>query len=803
MDNTNEFLSLRKAYIERTFQNLNPMQQQAVYTVKGPLLILAGAGSGKTTVLVNRIANLIQFGNAYHSGFLEYDPSDEDLAILKKGVANPETDLRPIAPLLRVDNVRPWNILAITFTNKAASELKERIETRLPNLGKDVNASTFHSACMRILRVNADRIGFTNNFTIYDTDDQKRVLKDIYKENSVDDKVFPLNSMIGSISRLKDQLITAEEYSSRPELDYKKKVIAAVYTAYQRMLKAANAMDFDDLIFHTVTLFQENPDVLEKYQDRFQYILVDEYQDTNHMQYMLVSLLAQKHQNLCVVGDDDQSIYKFRGATIENILSFEEQFKGAKVIKLEQNYRSTQNILDGANSVIANNTTRKNKALWTDNNQGEKIVVHKSDNEFEEAKFVTETIQENVQAGKQYMDHAVLYRMNAQSNTIEQYFAKSGIPYRVYGGLRFFDRKEIKDVLAYLSVVNNVSDNLRLKRIINEPKRGIGAATIAKAEDIANGLGLSLFEVLEHADEYANLGRKSTDLMKFTAMIRNFSDTADETDLVVLVEEVLEQTGYMAFLKNQGPEGQTRVENVQEFVSTILNFQKQNEGGTLGDFLEEISLITTLDDYDESDDHVVLMTMHSAKGLEFENVFIVGVEEGVFPSRNAMFDSAEIEEERRLAYVGITRAKKKLYLTSTVSRTIFGQTQRNMKSRFIEEIDPNFIEEVDDSTMGKMMQGGTSLSSSAGGGFGQSGVKPNNFGGSGIGATGKKPKANNTGKTYSPGQAVEHKVFGNGRIVKAIPMGNDTLLEIQFQKVGVKKIMANFANLKLTEESAV
>lgn len=786
----NKFLELRKAYIESRFTGLNPMQREAVFTTNGPLLILAGAGSGKTTVLVNRIANLIEFGDARNSGFLEREVSEEDIALLERAFNEQEVDLQSIKELLQVDPVRPYNILAITFTNKAAKELKERIENRLPSLGYDVNASTFHSACMRILRVNADRIGFSNSFTVYDTDDQKRVLKDIYKENDVDDKIFPINSMIGTMSRLKDELITAEEFAARPEHDYKKKVIAAVYLAYQKSLRASNAMDFDDLIFHTVDLFRACPDVLEKYQNRFKYILVDEYQDTNHMQYVLVSLLASKHQNLCVVGDDDQSIYKFRGATIENILSFEDQFKGAKVIKLEQNYRSTQNILNSANSVISNNLGRKNKQLWTDNNEGDKIILHKSDNEFEEARFIAETIQENVREGQNYQDHAVLYRMNAQSNVVEQYFAKSGIPYRVYGGLRFFDRKEIKDVLAYLCVINNPSDNLRLKRIINEPKRGIGTTTVANAEEIAAGLGVSLFEVFEHADEYAALSRKSTDLMKFTAMIRSYNETAEETKLYELVESVLEDTGYLAYLKNQGVEGQTRVENVSEFLSNILSFQKANEEGTLSDFLEEIALITTLDDYDENDDHVVLMTMHSAKGLEFNNVFIIGVEEGIFPSRNAMFDSDEIEEERRLAYVGITRAKKKLFLTSTVSRTIFGQTQRNPKSRFLEEIDTNFIEEVDESTMMKMgsMSGGSSFA-------GNTPRKNYSFGGGAkVGVSKPKPMGSKAGN-YSPGQQVSHKIFGNGEIVKATPMGNDTLLEIHFPKVGKKKIMANFANL--------
>lgn len=597
------------------------MQQQAVFCTEGPLLILAGAGSGKTTVLVNRIAYILQS-----------------------------------------ELCKPWQILAITFTNKAAGELKERICNAVPEGGSDIWAATFHSTCARILRRYGDRIGFTSHFTVYGTDDQKKLVKDILKQLNYDEKMLPVKRVLNEISKAKDEMLTPQEMLKRAGYDNLKQSVAKVYEIYQSRLKTADAMDFDDMLCKTVELFQKCPDILEFYQNQFKYIMVDEYQDTNKVQYKFVSMLAAKYGNICVVGDDDQSIYKFRGATIENILSFENTFKGAKMIRLEQNYRSTQNILNAANGVISNNTMRKGKTLWTENAVGDKIEVHTSDSERDEAQFIAKTILDGVADGRKFSDFAILYRMNAQSNSIEQALSRSGIPHRVIGGRRFYDREEIRDMVAYLQVINNPHDDVRLGRIINVPKRGIGATTLEKASEIAAGLGESIYSVIKDADVYPQLSRAATKLKSFVALIDGLMEAEQSGDysLAELYNLILEHTDYEKYLKTEKDNPDVRIENIEELSSNIIKFEEDYaEEASLSNFLEEISLQTDIDNYDAEADSSVMMTLHSAKGLEFPVVFIAGLEEGVFPSIATMMNPDELNEERRLAYVGITRAKEK------------------------------------------------------------------------------------------------------------------------------------------------
>lgn len=777
------YLSLKKKIIEQEYSRMNDMQRQAVVTVDGPLLILAGAGSGKTTVLVNRIACLLSYGNAYLDTAVPEKIGEHEIEFLSQYAQHPnEQEREAVHGILAVRPPRPWNILAITFTNKAAGELKERLNAMLGEDGGEVNAGTFHSVCVRILRRNIDRLGYTGSFTIYDTDDSLRVVKDSMADLGVSDKMFPPKAVLGEISRSKDKMLSPKQFIQSVGSDYRLSVIGKIYDRYQTRLKTANALDFDDLIVLTVRLFEEFPDVLEYYQNRFRYILVDEYQDTNHAQYCLVSLLAGKHHNLCVVGDDDQSIYKFRGATIENILSFEKQFRNAVVIRLEQNYRSTQNILDAANAVISHNQERKGKRLWTQNGDGEKIVVRRASDESTEAEFVASSIVENVKNGRKYSDHAVLYRMNAQSNSVERYFIRSNIPYRIIGGHKFFERKEIKDMLAYLNVINNPSDSVRLKRIINEPKRGIGASTVAAAEQIAEGEGIPLFEVLREADTYPALSRRSGPLKEFVRIITELAFAAEQESLEDLLDQLLQETGYRLMLQADGPEGEVRLENIEELKSNMKNYEEENQDdASLSGFLEEVALYTDLDNLNQSEDSVVMMTLHSAKGLEFPYVYIVGMEEGIFPSRNILNFPEELEEERRLAYVGITRAKEKLYLLSAASRMLFGSTTRNRSSRFLEEI-PGELTDRKDLTVHTYTpyQPQTKRAPAA------FSVEP----------AGRPAKAAPAAIDFKVGDTVSHRVFGNGMVVSMTPMANDVLVEVAFDKVGTKKIMANFARLK-------
>ena len=859
-DITTEYLALRDQYIEARFARLNAVQRQAVFATEGPLLILAGAGSGKTTVLVNRIANIIRFGSAHGSRELPRPVTEADLNDLRTAVANGR-DLPRETAYLAVRPARPWNVLAITFTNKAAGELKERLRAMLGDtLGGDVNASTFHSACVRMLRRDAERIGFPKSFTIYDSDDQQRVIKQIYKDLMIDDKFLPVKSAIAQISSFKDKLMSAEEVAGEPFANTKAQLISKIYTAYAGRLKTAGAMDFDDLIFHTVRLLQNDAEAREYYQNRFRYVVVDEYQDTSVAQFHLVRLLAGGTNNVCVVGDDDQSIYKFRGATIENILNFEKVFSGAKTIRLEQNYRSTANILNAANSVIKNNMGRKGKTLWTESGDGEKVHHYTATNEQDEASHIADVIGEHLREGASLKDHAVLYRMNAQSNPIETYFARAGIPYRIVGGQRFFDRKEVKDINSYLAVIVNPRDDVRLRRIINEPARKIGMTTIDKIGELASAAGVPMMEIIAHVRDYPALQRAAAPLERFYEMYRELCDLSISEPLDVFVGDVIKKSGYEAMLKAMKEEGETRLENLGQLVSSIKTYADQNgEDATLAGFLEEVALISDLDSYDNDADSVTMMTIHSAKGLEFPYVFVIGMEDGIFPGDMAKYNEEDMEEERRLCYVAITRAKKELYLSSSRTRMIFGQTRRNPPSSFLAEIDPALLDETQSPELSSYgggfgagygsystnVPGGRSgylnseYNARPRGGFGggySSGFasggheSPNSYGGrhtvqstgfgSGYGRsrgagsavpagagtstlagapTAAAPKKKEA-VSYAPGDIVEHRVFGRGTVLNATPIAGDCIVEIQFDRVGVKKTMANYAPLKKVEE---
>lgn len=777
-----QVLELKKKILNRRFQRMNDMQRQAIFTVNGPILILAGAGSGKTTVLVNRIANLLNFGNAYADDSVPY-MEIENIAFLQEIEEQEEYDEERLKQVLGVSPVNPWNVLAITFTNKAANELKERLVDLLGEPATHINAGTFHSICIRILRREIEALGYGKSFTIYNSDDSVRVIKDCLSELTVDDKTFPAKTVLHEISRAKDSMLTPEQYVEQNEADFRKKVIGNVYMTYQKKLKLSNALDFDDIICKTVQLFEEFPDVLEHYQNLYKYILVDEYQDTNHAQYRLVSLLSSKHHNLCVVGDDDQSIYKFRGATIENILSFEQEFKNARVIRLEQNYRSTQNILDAANEVIKNNVGRKGKNLWTDNGEGDKVTYYRSTDEMGEALFVAKTIEENISKGLKFGDHAILYRMNAQSATIERQLVRASIPYKIVGGNKFFDRKEIRDVLAYFHVIENPSDSVRLKRIVNEPKRGIGDTTVKYVETIAEQVGVPMLDVMKDANQYESISRKSMSLISFANMIDNLIDMSLTLPLPDLLDELMEKTSYYEYLKAQGKEGEGRLENIEELKSNLVKFEEENEDATLSAFLEEVSLYTDLDSLNSSEDNVTLMTMHSAKGLEFKTVFVIGLEEGIFPSYLSSTNDAEMEEERRLAYVALTRAKERLYLLNSAQRMLYGKTNRNMPSRFIKEIPNELMDVQDDTIKAYSMNSQTTKPKPI--------YKPEL-----EGTVGVKKEVTKALIDYAVGDMVSHKMFGQGKVLSMTKMSNDVLVEVQFDKAGVKKIMANFAKLQ-------
>ena len=789
-----EILALRRAVLEKDFARMNDRQKQAVFTVNGPLLILAGAGSGKTTVLINRIANILRYGDAYNSTYLRDDLDENDIAACKAYIENGTPLTTESQEHLSVSACAPWRIMAITFTNKAAGELKDRLCAMLGEAANDIWASTFHSTCARILRRDGERIGYSSHFTVYDTDDQRRLMKSILKELDISEKNITPKSILNEISRAKDSLISPAEYALTVGDDFRLKIISRAYTTYQKRLEDADAMDFDDLINKVVELFKKCPDVLEYYQNRFRYLMVDEYQDTNHAQYTFVRMLAEKSGNLCVVGDDDQSIYKFRGATIENILSFENTFQNATVIRLEQNYRSTQNILDAANAVIEHNTERKGKTLWTQNGTGAMIHLHTAENETDEAERITKIILDGVAAGRKFSDYAVLYRMNSQSLTFERNFAKSGVPHRIIGGTRFYERREIREMIAYLSVINNPSDEMRLRRIINTPKRSIGDRSVEVAAQIGQQTGETLFEVVSHAKDYPALSRAANKMTLFATQMQGLIELNNDEEVTLgeLYEELVERIDYLNFLKTDDPESaEDRAANVQELASNLRRFEEENPEGTLSDFLEEVSLITDIDNYDNNADSVVLMTVHSAKGLEFPVVFLPGMEENIFPGMASVYVPSEVEEERRLAYVAITRAKEELYIFHAESRMIFGMTNRNRVSRFVEEIPETLVEHTRSRDYSARP-----VSMPSFGGAKPFGEAPKTRSVAEAGGFMPKPRVKPApAGTYRVGDTVLHKAFGTGLIVSATPMANDTLLEVAFDKVGTKKLFANFARL--------
>ena len=812
-----EFCRLRREVIALDYPNLNPEQRRAVLATEGPLLLLAGAGSGKTTVLIHRVANLIRYGRG--SDCLEVPEwvTADDLAFLKSYAEHPTGEGRLQAGrLCAVEPAAPWSIIAITFTNKAAGELKDRLERMLGPAARDVWASTFHSACVRILRRDIEKLGFPSSFTIYDTDDSLRVMKDCIKELSLDDKQFPPRSVLGTISRAKDKLQLARDFAEEADRagDHRLQKTAQLYAVYEKRLWEAGALDFDDIILHTVRLLQQYDDVLEYYQRKFRYVLIDEYQDTNNLQYLLASLLAGGRENICVVGDDDQSIYRFRGATIENILSFEDQYKGCRTIRLEQNYRSTKSILAAANAVIRHNQGRKGKELWTAGAEGDKVQLYSAMNEHDEARFVADRLMEDFQAGEKWNSHAILYRMNAQSNQMEVAFKRLGIPYRVIGGTRFFDRAEVKDMLAYLCAIQNHADDLRLTRIINNPPRGIGQTTVERARAIADRDGLSLWDVVSQARNHPELQKAAPRLEQFAQLIRDLSALSRTMDLPAFYEETVARTGYAAMLQTKNDiESRTRLENVRELLTSINGYMENAEGEpSLAGFLDEIALYTDLDNHDPDEDAVVMMTMHSAKGLEFPTVFVVGMEEGIFPGIRAIGEAEEMEEERRLCYVALTRAKERLYLTCAGQRMLFGRTSSNRPSRFAGEIPAELLE-----------QSGRSYLDPAPAGDGweedfdqtpqvSTYREPYRQGGGAYG--GERRSAYTPGRPqrdkarpmfqsavsepsaalpeYQKGDMLEHKAFGRGMVLSTQKVGGDTLLEIAFDGVGTKRLMLKF-----------
>ena len=780
------FITARRQYIASHFQNLNPMQRQAVMTTEGPLLLLAGAGSGKTTVLINRIANLIRFGRGSDANDVPDTVTEEDVLFLENlPVPMTDFDLRRADLLCALEPAAPWSIIAITFTNKAANELKERLSRMLESGGEDVWAMTFHSACCRILRRDIERLGYGRSFTIYDASDSERLMKDIIKDMGLDDKTFPAKLVLSVISREKDKMVSARELLERAEAvgDLRMIHIGRAYQTYQTRLKENNALDFDDIIFKTVELLENNEDIRTFYQRKFRYILVDEYQDTNHMQYRLTSLLAGGYENICVVGDDDQSIYRFRGATIENILNFEKQYRGSRIIRLEQNYRSTQSILNAANAVIAHNLGRKGKRLWTANGAGDPITVYEASDESTEANFVASQIISGSR-GKNFKDYAILYRTNAQSNALEFALKRNGIPYRVIGGMRFFDRAEVKDMLSYLCVINNRSDDLRLKRIINNPPRGLGAKTIEAVERMAHADGKPIYDVVSDPYSYGPLEKSAGKLLQFTVLIEELASVLDEgMSLTEFYDEVLSRTGYVAMLESKPTEeNKTRLENVKELKSSIQAYVQNAMEPSLSGFLEEIALYTDIEQYNEGDDAVVMMTMHSAKGLEFPHVFLVGFEDGLFPGMRAIGDHEEMEEERRLCYVAITRAKEKLMISYAKQRMLYGRTSSALVSRFLREIPEDIL----------VRKGGYHTRQ-----------ETRSYDSDYSQLVPRRPKPNpvvysvpekTTYLELNKGDMVHHTAFGRGMVLSVMKMGGDALLEIAFDEIGTKKLMAKTAS---------
>lgn len=770
------FQKAKRALFDKYYSFLNREQREAVYTVDGPVLILAGAGSGKTTVLVNRIAHIIKYGDAYYTEDIPDFLTEDTIEDLENAINLSNEHIEKYLELFAKDNCKPWEALAITFTNKAANEIKERLVKTVGEDASSIWAGTFHSVCMKILRVYGELLGYRQGFSVCDTDDSKKVISKCLKDLNIDEKKLPIKYVMNEIGRAKDKLITPSQYASEAGSDFKYKQVAQVYELYQKRLMDSNILDFDDIIMKTVQLFVQHNDVLAYYQNKFKYISVDEYQDTNKAQFVLVSLLSDFYKNIMVVGDDDQSIYKFRGATIENILSFDSKYPDAKVVKLEQNYRSTSNILNAANSVIKNNAHKHPKELWCDNEEGDKIIVKETYTQNDESRYIIDKIVSlHKERNLTYHDFAILYRMNAQSMNLETMFAKSGIPYRMLGALRFYDRKEVKDIIAYLSVINNPSDNVRLTRIVNEPKRGIGDTSFDTASKIAEELNLPIIKILENAHNYNAIPiRAANSMIAFSKIIVGLIEDMGSMPLSELVKQVIKRTEYEADLISKGQVEAERLENLDALCSAVKEYEDANEDATLSGFLEEVALISDIDKYDENADAVTLMTIHSSKGLEFPIVFLPGMEENVFPGSQSISTPGEIDEERRLAYVAITRAKKTLIITHAKERMLYGMTQRNPLSRFVREIDPKYLDIQKERTTG-----GTFIAR-------QEAVKKPNFGDSF-----KKPEQAKV-VPFEIGDRVNHFTFGEGIVLNVIPMSSDFMYEIAFDRVGTKKLMATY-----------
>ncbi len=795
-----KYTNAKRALFDKVFgERLNPEQCRAVFTVKGPLLVLAGAGSGKTTVLVNRIAYILKYGNAYFSEDVPQEVTEETVSALEAALELPSSDIEEILPQFITEPCPPWSVLAFTFTNKAAREIKERLEH---GISEDIStagiyAGTFHSVCLRILRKYGDRLGYSDGFTIYDADDAKRMITDCMRRLEIDEKRLAPKAVANAISRAKDELRTPSEIEVTH--DPRSQDVGRVYELYSKRMMENNAVDFDDIIMKTVELLRRDKEVRDYYQNKFKYVLVDEYQDTNHAQFILTELLSGKHRNIMVVGDDDQSIYRFRGATIENILNFDKTYPDATVVKLEENYRSTENILEAANAIIKNNRDRHAKTLWSNRGEGEKITVREVYDQNEEGRYIIDRIQHAVKSGgAHYSDFAVLYRINELARSLETCFAKSAIPYRILGGLRFYDRKEIKDMIAYLSVICSGYDTLRLKRIINEPKRKIGSTTVEAAEKIAAKEEMPLFEVLRHAKEYTALGKSAERLVDFVELIESFR--GEDRLPSDIIKDVFERTGYHDMLIAEGFEGEGKIDHVNELIAGAMEYEKRSQEfgtpPTLFGYLEEISLISDVDKYDESADAVVLMTVHSAKGLEFPTVFLAGMEDGIFPSEQNMESEAEISEERRLVYVAITRAKEKLFITYTKNRMMYGRTAYNALSCFIREELPrslaDFIRPTREPPRASVPfyskpRNAANVPSRA-----EFDRTPDMF----RKEQRRAPGASNYGIVkLAVGTRVRHVAFGAGTILSAKDMGGDVLYEVNFDSVGRKKLMATFAKL--------
>ncbi|MBR5515806.1 MAG: UvrD-helicase domain-containing protein [Clostridia bacterium] len=798
--NTQKYYEIKEKCFDKIYSFLNDRQKEALKTVNGPLLVVAGAGSGKTTVLVNRIAGIIRYGTAYQSTNIPYGIADQDIIEMENALSMEVEDLAQYMTKYAENPCPAWAIMCITFTNKAANEMKERLSLVIGEEAQEIWAGTFHNICMRILRKNPAQAGLAPGFTIYDTDDTKKLINSIVKDFNLDDKRYAAKTVINKISRAKESMLTPDDYEKEFGKEFFEKNISRIYREYQKRMHDANAVDFDDIIVRTVNLLNTNEEIRNYYQRRFKYICIDEYQDTNKAQFLLALALCGKYRNIMVVGDDDQSIYRFRGATIENILNFDKHFTEAKIVKLEQNYRSTKNIIETANHLISNNRGRREKNLWTAAEEGEKVKVKQLNDQTEEARYIADSILDHtVKYGSRFSDHAILYRVNAQSNGLENVFAKSGIPYRILGGTRFYERKEIKDIIAYLCLVCSTGDNLRLKRIINEPKRKIGDTTVDAVERLAQMEGVSMFEILENANNYTALSRVADKLKSFAKLINDLREIEKTETLSSLVEKTIDMSTYRSMLISQGQAAEDRLQNVEELISNAVAFEESHEEATLAQFLEEAALVADIDNYDDTADAVVMMTIHSAKGLEFNNVYLPGLEEGLFPSFQSIGEQAELEEERRLCYVAITRAKKELCATYVKNRLMFGHTQYNPPSRFLGELPKATVEHI------PLPKRDTSSFSSYSGGY-SSGYK-SSFNSTSPFAKPKPKSVSYASNPFakptpassvklSPGDEVSHIKYGKGMVLSVTDMSGDYLYEVAFDNFGTKKMMASFAKLK-------